>query len=255
MTYSRTYRSFFFLVFAVFMGFAQSEARAETLVGTNVDNRLIVGFAVDPDAVLEFAPDGYAPISFPQGPMAGANLLVVFIDRLIQLDPAGDAAGPPNSRFAVLAGLAATEGRPPQLFVYRIYASDGSDPYFNSVEAEVTRHSLSEGPPNEGRARHETWETTTADGSLTLDLDFTSGRRSWSPGEATPWSAADPSFSRIYRYSQLVDVVMSAAMDRDRASELSFQSTIPELSAIFDGSEQILAIMDIPVYTRQVFLP
>jgi hypothetical protein len=65
----------------------------------------------------------------------------------------------------------------------------------------------------------------------------------------------NPDFSRIYRYDQLVDLAMSQELGKPLDGSVSLSSSIPELSGIFDGSESLMAIMDIPVYTRQVFLP
>lgn len=244
----------FLLVFALTT--APRPLDAETLVGTNVDERLIVAFAARPDGLESFVPEGFAPIAFPQGPMAGANVLLVLIDRLVQLDASGEPAGPSNSRYAVLAGLAQREGEPPRLLVYRIYASDlSANPYSNSLEATIERRSATEGPANLGRQREEDWSIIAADGDMRLELTFESGQRSWGAAEAMPYSAAVPDFYRIYRYNQLVDLVASAALSRPIGGAVAFATTIPELEGLFDGSEEIRAILDVPVYTREVYLP
>ncbi|MCB1431191.1 MAG: hypothetical protein KDK75_01830 [Alphaproteobacteria bacterium] len=56
-----------------------------------------------------------------------------------------------------------------------------------------------------------------------------------------------PEFSRIYRYDQLVDVAMSKPAGRRLAGAYKFRSKISELQGLFDGSEETIAILDVPV--------
>ena len=183
---------------------------------------------------------------------------MVLIDRQLQLDPAGKPTTPANSRYAVFAGLGKEgNGDAVRLYVYRIFASDPvPNPYGNSIEADVARRESSDGPANGARARTEVWAIDAIDGNqIDLSLDFTSGTRSWGPAEANPFSNTNIGFSRIYRYSQLVDLVMSKELGKPLQGSFEFKAEGPELSTLFDGSEVAVAIMDIPVYTRQVFLP
>lgn len=246
------------LLFAALAAVPIRSAQAETLVGTNVDSRLLAGFEVNPDGVEAFLPDGWTPIAFPDGPLAGANLLVVLIDRAVQLDAEGKPTSPPNSRYAALVGLGKQEGGDAvRLYVYRIYASDlGPNPYGNSIIAEVGRATSTEGPADMGRQHGDAW-TVAPDGSgeLALSLTYTTGARSWAPGEARPFSNTMPDFSRIYRYEQLVDLVMSRPLGKELTGTFSFSSSIPELADIFDGSEEAVGILDVPVYVRKVYLP
>ena len=64
-----------------------------------------------------------------------------------------------------------------------------------------------------------------------------------------------PEFSRIYRYDQLVDVAMSKPAGRRLAGAYKFRSMISELQGLFDGFEETIAILDVPVYVRKVSLP
>ena len=86
-------------------------------------------------------------------------------------------------------------------------------------------------------------------------LEYTTGNRGWAPGELFPYSAANPDFSRIYRYDQMVDIVASSAIGKPSSAEFSLTSNVTELGAIFDGSLEIIAVMDVPVYVRKVYLP
>ena len=70
-----------------------------------------------------------------------------------------------------------------------------------------------------------------------------------------PFSAADPEFSRIYRYEQMVDLVVSTPLGKPSSGKYSLTNSIAELDAVFDGSQEIIAVMDVPVYFRKVYLP
>ena len=68
-------------------------------------------------------------------------------------------------------------------------------------------------------------------------------------------SAVKPDFYRIYRLEQAADVVRSTATGTDRAQKYAFKATGAKLSPLFDGSEQLISITSVPLYTRQIFLP
>ena len=76
-----------------------------------------------------------------------------------------------------------------------------------------------------------------------------------SSGEARPHSNIDPTFFRMYRYDQLVDVVKSIPQDIDRVKNHHLRVTIPELRELFNGTEQLVGIALVPWYGRQTFLP
>ena len=111
------------------------------------------------------------------------------------------------------------------------------------------------GPATGGRDSSDQWAIVAEGGEINLMLTYTTGKRSWSPGESTPYSAANPDFYRIYRYRQLVDLVMSEALGKPMTATFMLFSTIPELSGILGGSEKVVAVLDVPVYVREVFLP
>ena len=68
-------------------------------------------------------------------------------------------------------------------------------------------------------------------------------------------SAADPGVARIYRADQGVDFVRSVPLGIERMQDYSLRVTVPELRAVFDGSEQVISIALFPWYLRQVSLP
>ena len=247
----------FVLVFLIVAGLhSAAPAQAETLAGTNIDSRLMFGVKVAPDQVQQLLPEGWMGIGFPKGPLKGANLLLGLEDRLLARDAAGKPLSPATSRAAALLALA-KKGDGVRLFILRIYTSNPDyDPFLNAVVANVERRSVIEGPADRGRHRSELWNVAPASGGeLKVALDFTTGIGNWVSDKAQPVSNADPSVSRIFRYDQLVDLVMSVPAGKPFAGEIVISSTIPELAGIFNGSEEVVGILNIPVYVREVYLP
>ena len=117
------------------------------------------------------------------------------------------------------------------------------------------RTNTMEGP--EGGARNSTdrWVMTTPGGELAMTLNYTTGNRGWSSAETSSFSAANPDFYRIYRYDSITEVVMSTPLGKPVAGEFRMTSSVPGLAGIFNGQEETVAILDIPVRVRKIFLP
>ena len=94
-----------------------------------------------------------------------------------------------------------------------------------------------------------------AGGILKFRMNYRRALPTRSRGEARPHSNIDPTFFRMYRYDQLMDVVKSVPDDIDRVSSHHLRVTIKELRELFNGSEQLVGIALIPWYGRQTFLP
>lgn len=254
----RRHLCLFLTVIAFWTFQCAAEAEAETPVGSNVDSRVLVGVSASADTVQTFLPEGWSSVPFPSGPLGGANLLLVFIDSLVQYDAEGKPLAPASRRAVALVSLGKqTTGDEVRLFVLRIYTTTPEvDPYKVNLAAEISRKSSVEGPANGGRARSDTWEVeVSSGGTLSFQLDYKTGTPSWTPGEAFPHSASVPDFSRIYRFRQMVDLVASTSLGKPSSGEFSLKSSVPELGSLLDGSEEIVAVMDVPVYVREIWLP
>jgi hypothetical protein len=234
-------------------------ARAETAVGSTVESRLLLGFKVDDAAAQEWMPEGWTAIALPKGPLAGANVFLVLMDQQLILDPEGKPQTPSSSKVAALFSYGIAEGQPgPRMFLTRVFEpAPMVDPYGNSVPAQITRSTQSAAGADGATIRGETWEVTPeAGGKIAVGLSFASGTASLvRGGEATPYSASRPEFHRIYRYDQVVELVMSTALGKPVSGEVEVGVDLPDMAGMFDGSEQLAAILSIPVYIRDVFLP
>lgn len=234
-------------------------AMGETLVGNTVESRVVLAFKVADAGVRPSLPDGWVPFAFPQGPIAGANLVVAMMDRHATItadgEPDPSMTGPTVAimAYARKDGVEGVRG-----FVTRVFEEPPVvDPYGTSVAADIGR---TMGYSDEGagvRRQTESWTVRSEAGDeLALDLAFDVGRFSWSTGnESRPYSAANPEFFRIYRYDQLIAVAMSDGLGLTLDGEVDFTASGPDLAAVFDGSEDLVAIMVIPTYLREVSLP
>lgn len=228
---------------------------AETPVGSNIESRVVLALKADDAAVTALIPEGWRGLTLPQGPFAGANLLVLLSDRHLGLDPDGTPIDPPASRYAALVAYGVSpEAKGPRMFVLRTYETPPVVAvYGNAVAAEISRVSTLSGSGDGPRERTETWEIAAENGDrISVKLDYSQGRPGWSSGEAMPYSAETPDFHRIYRYDQLADLAMSTGLGRPLDGEIAFDASVPSL---LDGTQELQAVTVIPVYVRKVSLP
>lgn len=230
---------------------------AETFVGANIDSRLVIALDVDDAAAQEWLPEGWTLAPLPGGALAGADLLIVMIDQQVGYDAEGNIADPATRRVAVMVHPATGGDDEFRVFVTRSYiTSIGGDPYKSEVEAAVSREAEMVHVAGEPRRSREAWAVSTDDdGTLTVTLDHVVGQPEWSDSEAMPYSAVDPEFHRIYRIEQLAELVMSAPLGVEIDGAVTVATTIPEIAPMFDGAEQIVAVVSIPVYVRDIYLP
>ena len=233
-------------------------AWAETFVVSNADNRLAVALAVSPSAAQAWLPAPWRVEPFPKGPFRGANLVIACIDRLLNQDPKGNPAGGGTFRLAALYVPAKNprtgESAP---FIIRVYGPHaGAGPYKNSVQATVRREATMRGADFEPGTGSESWLVRDQTGGiLKFRMNYRRALPTRSKGEARPHSNIDPTFFRMYRYDQLMDVVKSIPDDIDRVQSHHLRVTIKELREMFNGTQQLVGIALVPWYGRQTFLP
>ena len=139
--------------------FAVVPAAAETKVGSNVDSRVVLAFKVKDDAVQAMLPDGWGLLTLPNGPLAGSNLLVAFIDRHLALDPEGKPLTPHNSRSVAILAYGVKPGvSGAHMFVLRVYETPPvASSYDNGVAASIGRDMTLTGPVEGARTHQEVW--------------------------------------------------------------------------------------------------
>lgn len=195
------------------------------------------------------------------GPSKGANLFVVFIQRLLSQTPDGkpSASGGTDRAVALVVPAKHAQTGEESAFVTRIYTTDHGGipgPHKNSVKADVRRELVLRGENLAPGAGSDHWEMKEASGgTIVVRLANQRSLPALARTEQKPRSSVDPNFYRIYRVDQGAEVVKSVPAGVDRLQSYEFRSTVPELSKVFDGSSQLVSITAIPWYVRQVSLP
>jgi hypothetical protein len=235
-----------------------ASALAETFDSTIADTRTTIGLSVDTDAAQVWLPTNWVVTPVPEGPFAGSNTFIVFIDRLLHLDAEGNPKGGGAYRMAVVAIPAknASSGES-TLFIARVYTPhEGAGPYKTSAKSTVRRDLALSGSNVAPAGGSDSWAVESeGKGELSFRMVFDPAVPKRVQAEVEPRSPVDPDYYRIYRYEQLVDVVKSVPADIDRVPSFELTTTVPELLPMLDGTEQIIGIAFIPWYGRETFLP
>jgi hypothetical protein len=229
---------------------------AQTVTEWNAESRTTLSFRVNEAVAQRLLPPGWtvAPSASPAN--RGGNLTLVFIERLLVLDPQGQPLRTGTSRYVVLAIPARNAAGEANTIVVGGLSPGGAgayDAYLTTTVARVERTSSAQN--EEAGQATEHWEFTAASGErLELRLAFRRATPVKSHAEAKLRSAARPDFTRTYRIDQATDVLRSAA-SADRITDLSFRASGPAFATLFDGTEQLLSVTSIPWYVREVSVP
>ena len=249
------------LVIAAWLLVPATQAGAEKLVGSNVDNRTVVAFRVGQAELQSWLPAPWQVNPIAGGPLKEANLYVIFVDRLLGLDAQGKPAAGGTFRVVALAVPAKNaqtgESAP---FVIRIFAPhedlDLYNPYKNTVRATIRKEQTLKSADLGPGTGSELWELRDSAGEmLQFQMEYQRAVPSRAKQESKPRSAVVPTFYRIYRIDQGTDLVKSIPAGVDRVQNYQFRVTMSELSKLFDGTEQLVGILVIPWYVRQISLP
>jgi hypothetical protein len=237
-----------------------SPASAETLVQTTLDSRMVVHFRVNPTELERWLPAPWQSNPVATGPSKDANLVVSFIDRLLDQNAEGKHAEVPAYR-AVSVSVPAKN---PQTgdsgpLVMRIFNSAPTGVpgfYKTAVQATIRREQTLKGVGVEPGTATDWWEMRDGKGgTMELRVEYTRGAPTRAKAEAKPRSGSDPAVWRIYRIDQAQDVIKSVPAGIDRVANLSIRVAVPEMSKMFDGSEKLISLTAVPFYTRQTVLP
>jgi hypothetical protein len=248
------------LFFALFFLLAAAPAAAqdnEKLVAIDNSVRTVVTFKAPPAAVQHLLPAGWEIQAAAEGPDKDANLALFLIDFQMGQDPAGKPlTGRPTLALVIPArktGSDVVAGMIPGGYTAQ---AGVPGPYSNFVAGTVTveRQSHTQG---DGKAViNETWEIKGDDGgSLQLQIEFVRGFPVRENTATRYYSAAKPEFYRIYRVEQGTDVVRSTATGADRVTRLSFKASGGQLAPLFDGTEQLIGVTSLPLFSRAIYLP
>jgi len=230
----------------------------EKLVANDASTRTVVAFKVSETALQKFVPAGWQLSPLDAGPSKGANLIGVFIQPIVVQSPDGKAQDLIRvAAFNFPAKRTGTEARVSMVFAgFASNASYVPGPYgaFELAKANVEQNVRTD--PAGMSSVQESWEFRADNGNgIEFQVQYVRGLAVRGKAEFTPHSAKTPDFYRIYRVDQAADVVRSAATGTDRVQKVAFKAVGQPLAQLFDGTEQLISITSIPLYTRQLFLP
>ena len=181
------------------------------------------------------------------------------MDRHLILDPDGKPQDPSSNPVAALMSYGVSKDvEGVRAYITRIYEiSPAVNPYGNSVEAEITRLGQKTVDGDNNVARNEAWSLKSETGGMIdFKLAYDSSGLNWVEGGVSrPYSSAMPEYSHIYRYDQTAELVMNTASGYALPNEWEFSASGAEFADLFDGSEDLVAILNIPIYIRDVFEP
>jgi hypothetical protein len=249
------------LLISVLVLMPARQAGAETLIGSNVDNRMIVALQVGQTELQGWLPAPWQVSPIPKGPLKGANLYLLFVDRLLDQDPQGKPARGGICRVVALVAPAkhAQTGKP-ALFVIRIFVPHEDislyNPYKNSVRAAISREYTFKGANLEPGTVSDVWELRDSNGGmLEFRIEYQRAVPRRVKQELRPRSSVEPDFFRIYRVDQGMDLIKSVPAGIDRVQSYKLHVTVSELGKMFDGTEKVLGFIALPFYIRKLSLP
>ena len=236
-------------------------AAPETLVESNADARTMVTLKVKDAEAQKLLPAGWQVTPLEAGPAKGANLLLVFIDKIDSQGADGKAsvAGAIDRALAVVVPAKHGQMGAAGPNVVRVYTANPKalpGPYKNSVQATVQLEQSIKATDVEPATISEAWSVRERGGGVvSLRLEYPRGALARSKSEAKIYGGPDPAFFRIYRVDQAADLLRSVPTGTDRLKQYQLHVSVPELKSMFDGSEQVISVAAFPLYVRQVSLP
>ncbi len=233
---------------------------AETLVQSTAETRLMVVLRVGQAELQKLLPASWQVISLPGGPFKEANFFIVFIDGFLIQDAQGKPDKGGISRAVVFAVPAkhTQTGEIATVVTGGFTADISSVPgaYKNYIGATIRREQTHKGANLEAGVGEDFWEVRdTRGGTIELRVQYQCALPSRAKSEQKLYSAVEPSFFRIYRMETATDFLKSIPVGINRVQNYQLRVAVPELSKLFDGTEQLVGIAAIPLYVRQVFLP
>ena len=244
------------LLITVFL-FAAPAVAQEKHAGTDASVRTLFNFKAPDGAVQKLLPAGWQVDAFTSGPAAGANLRITFIDGVWVHDAQGKPQ-PATVRTIVIGVPVKMQGSETRGMMLFGGLTTGAAPGVYSVFAKssVTSQRMFRTGADGAATVEEAWDAKSDAGdTLQLQLHYVRGVASTEKVDARIYSGAKPEFYRIYRYTQAVDVVRGAGAAPERVKSFTFKAAGPNLAPLFDGTEQLISIMALPYYSRQIFLP
>ncbi len=243
-----------------------NDYRSYPLVDTAVGTRLLLGFIVSPTALQARLPPRWqiAPLSafeavgLPEERQP--NLLLAFHHLLLDQDAQGQVLTDSGSRFLVFDILARNPDTGERGLVHFQMFTGGAIPgrFHDALPARV-KHDYHLVEDNASSSMSEVYQVhPEAGGMIEVQLTYQRGpllRRSAEHPNFPLWAAVDPTIMRVYQEDSVQELLRNDFTGLNMIQNMTFRSTVAELADLFDGKEQLVAVIGNPHYMRKVFSP
>lgn len=238
-----------------------SSVFAQHQIEENAENRTTVAVHVDERKLSEFLPSPWEIDVPASGPWQGADLLLEYRDRIMNLDEHKQPISGGSERGLVLLVPAKNpKTGDAGLRVIREYTANPNflpGLYNNSkllLRMQLLQTLKADG--YDSGITMQSWDLEEADGGVAnLRLEYARGVPKRVNRTYKMFGSSDPSLIRIYHSDQGVDVVKDVAAGIDRTTRLELKVTMKELSPMFDGSQRLVSVEVVPWYLREVSVP
>jgi hypothetical protein len=183
---------------------------------------------------------------------------MVLIDRVSAIGPDQQPLDPVENRIAVLVVFGqdaeAGEGGPVVVAGWSDAAAGAPGAYANFTDAEVTfKRSITAGEKAEVE---EEWSVAGEGGArFEVALAYARNAPAFSTFDQKIYSGTDPSFYRIYRGDQGGIVVMSGPLAIGAADDVTIAAEGDMLGGLTGEDAELVAVLHLPWYRRDTFLP
>jgi hypothetical protein len=215
---------------------------------------------VDQEELQKFVPAPWQIVQMAGGPFKGANLVIVFSDWILVQDVQGkpDKGGIARKVMFTVPAKHTQTGEIASVII-RAFTADIQDvpgPYKNSLHAAIRWEQILKVVNIQAGIGEDFWEVKdNRGGTIELRVQYQGAVPSRAKSELKIYSAVEPGFFRNYRIDTATDIVKSVPVGVDRLKNFQFRMAVPELSKLFDGTEQLVGVAVIPLFVRQIFLP
>ncbi|TGD96307.1 hypothetical protein [Methylobacterium nonmethylotrophicum] len=223
--------------------------------GAVAETRTVLTFKVGDEVVQKLLPDGWTLAPIAQGPAKGANLAVVFSERLATVDQDGKAAG--GEEASVILSIPAKNGAESAFAIIEAYGDAETAPgFYKAGKPATVTAERSLRVANLKGTIEETWSVAGNGGErISFQIGYERLQPSRAQFDSRNVSAVDGRVRRTYRIDQGTVVLVSAANGVDKAKGLTFKATGGLLGRLFDGSHQLVSAVSLPWYSRQLYVP
>jgi hypothetical protein len=233
---------------------------SNVLTELNVESRTILAFRVDQAQLQAFLPAGWRENPPQTGPSKGSNVNVIFSERLLVQNAAGEALiGQAVNHIAVVA-IPAQHIESGRIGVMISFGLSGREegapgPYGVFLPSESYVERIWKAGPADSRQLAERWSFSSQNGdSLNCKLQYPRSLPTRSTSQTVAYSAKDPDFYRVYDADQSLDILSSTVTGSGDISAAVFESRGPRLAALFMRAE-LISVASQPWIVRRVFVP